>query len=248
VDGNVNCPLAVTRSSCYFAVRTLLPPDVPANAGTYAPLTVRAPAGTVVNAVHPSAVVAGNVETSQRIADTVLLALSHAVDLPAQGQGTMNNVIIGTRDWTYYETIGGGAGASEAGRGDSGIHVGMTNTFNTPIEALELEYPLRVESYEIRTGTGGSGMNPGGDGLVRSIRVLEPASMSLLSDRRRHAPNGASGGDPGALGRNLLNGRELPAKVTCELREDDVVRIETPGGGGWGSPKSKRISNREPVT
>ena len=236
VAGNINCPLAVTRSACYFALRTLLPPDVPANAGAYVPVTVKAPRNSLVNASSPSAVVAGNVETSQRIADTVLSALWSAADLPAQGQGTMNNLVIGGRGWTYYETIGGGQGASSRGPGPSGVHVGMSNTLNTPIEALELEYPMRVERYELRRGSGGGGKHRGGDGIVRSVRVLEAASMSLLTDRRRHGPLGARGGEPGSPGRNLLNGEELPPKVTTQLETGDVVSIETPGGGGWGTP------------
>ena len=236
VPGNVNCPLAVTRSACYFALRVLLPNDVPSNAGAYAPLTIRAPEGSIVNAQRPAAVVAGNVETSQRIADTVLLALAQAADLPAQGQGTMNNLVIGGRGWTYYETIGGGQGASSAGPGPSGVHVGMSNTLNTPIEALELEFPLRVERYELRYGSGGEGRYRGGDGILRSIRALATASLSLITDRRRHPPQGASGGGAGTAGANRLNEESLPPKVSHELCEDDVVTVETPGGGGWGPP------------
>ena len=234
--GNVNCPLSVTRSASLFAVKTLLPADVPANAGAYAPVTVRAPEGSLVNAQRPSAVVAGNVETSQRIADTVLLALAQVADLPAQGQGTMNNVVLGTSAWTYYETIGGGQGASSRGPGPSGVHVGMSNTLNTPVEALELEFPLRVVRSELLYGSGGDGLHRGGDGVVREILLLEPATLSLLTDRRRHAPRGAAGGEPGRPGRNLLNGEGLPAKATRGLRSSDVVTIETPGGGGWGNP------------
>ena len=234
--GNVNCPLSVTRSGCYFALRALLPSDVPANAGTYAALSIEAPEGSVVNAQSPAAVVAGNVETSQAIADAVLAALAQAVDLPAQGQGTMNNLIIGGRGWTYYETIGGGQGASADGPGPSGVHVGMSNTLNTPIEALELEYPMRVERYELRDGSGGDGEHRGGDGVERAVRVLEPATLNLLTDRRRHAPEGASGGEPGACGENLLNDEELPPKAARELAEGDVVTVRTPGGGGYGKP------------
>jgi N-methylhydantoinase B len=234
VPGNVNCPLSVTRSACYFALRVLLPGDVPANAGTYAALSLSAPEGSLVNARSPAAVVSGNVETSQRVADTVLLALSQAVELPAQGQGTMNNVIIGGTGWTYYETIGGGQGASAAGPGPSGVHVGMSNTLNTPIEALELEYPMRVERYELREDSGGDGEHRGGDGVERAVRVLEPAELSLLTDRRRHEPQGASGGGAGAEGENLLNDDPLPPHATRELAEGDVVTVRTPGGGGWG--------------
>jgi N-methylhydantoinase B len=237
VPGNVNCPLAVTRSACFFALRVMLPDDIPANAGAYAPVTIHAPEGSFVNARPPAAVVAGNVETSQRIADTVLLALTGAIDrLPAEGQGTMNNVVIGGERWTYYETIAGGQGASERGPGASGVHVGMTNTLNTPIEALELEHPLRVERYELVDGSGGEGRHRGGDGLERAIRVLEPATLSLLSDRRRHAPRGARGGGDGACGRNTINGAQLPPKASRELAAGDVVSVRTPGGGGWGAP------------
>ncbi|MBA2579778.1 MAG: hydantoinase B/oxoprolinase family protein [Thermoleophilaceae bacterium] len=234
VAGNVNCPLAVTRSACYFALRVLLPSDLPANAGTYAALDIRAPEGSLVNARPPSAVVAGNVETSQRVADAVLLAFARAVDLPAQGQGTMNNLIIGGRGFTYYETIGGGQGASATGAGASGVHVGMSNTLNTPVEALELEYPMRVERYELEYGSGGAGKHYGGDGIERAVRVLEPASLSLLTDRRRHGPRGAAGGEPGRAGRNSLNGEELPPKAGRELAAGDVVSVRTPGGGGYG--------------
>jgi len=234
VRGNVNCPLPVTRSACYFALRVLLPKDIPANAGTYAPLEIKAPEGSLVNARSPSAVVAGNVETSNRIADVVMAAFSGAADLPAQGQGTMNNMIIGGPGWTYYETIGGGQGASSAGPGPSGVHVGMSNTLNTPVEAFEMEYPMRVERYELLYDSGGKGEHQGGDGLVRSVRVLEPASLSLLSDRRRHQPQGINGGEHGKVGENLLNDEKLPPKVSRELEEGDVVTVKTPGGGGWG--------------
>ncbi|MGI8860063.1 MAG: hydantoinase B/oxoprolinase family protein [Rubrobacteraceae bacterium] len=239
VAGNVNCPLAVTRSACYFALRILLPGDVPANAGTYAPLDIHAPEGSLVNAGSPSAVVAGNVETSNRIAAVVLAALSGFAPerIPAQGQGTRKNLIIGgSRDsgWTYYGTIGGGQGASAKGPGPSGVHVGMSNTLNTPVEAFELEYPMRVERYELLYGSGGKGEHRGGDGIVRSVRVLEPATLSLLTDRRRHGPRGVAGGQPGEPGSNLLNEEELPSKTGRELEPGDVVTVRTPGGGGYG--------------
>jgi N-methylhydantoinase B len=240
VRGNVNCPLAVTRSACCFALRVLLPADVPANDGTYAPLRVIAPPGSLVNARRPSAVVAGNVETSQRVADTVLLALAQVADLPAQGQGTMNNLVIGGRDadtgWTYYETLGGGQGASSRGPGASGVHVGMTNTLNTPVEALEHEYPMRVERYELDETTAGEGLHRGGAGLVRSIRVLAPASVSLLTDRRRHAPQGAAGGMPGGMGHNDIDGETVPPKASRTVEAGSVVTVRTPGGAGWGVP------------
>lgn len=238
--GNVNCPLAVTRSACCFALRVLLPEDVPANDGTYAPLHLVTEPGSLVDARWPSAVVAGNVETSQRIADAVLAALTQAAGpragVPAQGQGSMNNLVIGGRNWTYYETLGGGQGASARGPGPSGVHVGMTNTLNTPVEALELEFPLRVERYELDPTTQGTGGHPGGAGLVRSVRVLEPATLSVLSDRRRHAPQGLAGGGPGGVGRNEVDGGPVPAKVTRELAPGSVVTVRTPGGGGWGAP------------
>src|SRR5215203_4531347 len=236
VRGNVNCPLPVTRSACYFALRVLLPKDILANAGTYAPLEIKAPEGSLVNARSPSAVVAGNVETSNRIADTVLAALSSFApeEVPAQGQGTMNNTIIGGPGWTYYETIGGGQGASSKGPGPSGVHVGMSNTLNTPIEAFELEYPMRVERYELLYESGGAGENHGAHYAVPSVKVLEPASLSLLTDRRRHPPRGANGGEAGAVGENLLNDKDLPPKVSRELEEGDVLAVRTPGGGGYG--------------
>jgi N-methylhydantoinase B len=236
VEGNVNCPLPVSRSACYFALRVLLPADIPANAGAYVPLEIRAPEGSLLNATYPSAVVAGNVETSNRIADTVLAAFfSFAPDvLPAQGQGTMNNTIVGGAGWTYYETIGGGQGANAKGPGPSGVHTGMTNTLNTPIEALEMEYPMRVERYELLYGSGGVGEHRGGDGIVRSVQVLQSANLSLLTDRRRHPPQGVEGGGPGAVGENLLNDEELPAKTSRSLEEGDVLTVKTPGGGGYG--------------
>ena len=236
VPGNINCPLSVTRWACYFALRVLLPNDVPANAGAYSPLRISAPRGSVVNALRPSAVVAGNVETSQRIADTVLTALWDAAELPAQGQGTMNNLLIGGPGWSYYETMGGGQGASRNGPGASGVHVGMSNTLNTPVEALELEFPLRVERYELLYGSGADSVNRGGDWLVRSVRTLERATLSLLSDRRRHPPKGARGGHDGEPGTNLLGGEELAPKLSRRLAAGEVVTVKTPAGGGWGKP------------
>ena len=234
-DGNLNCPLAVTRSACYFVVRCLTDPDAPASGGAFASVTVRAPAGSLVNARPPAAVAAGNVETSSRIADVVFSAFGQAIDVPAQGQGTMNNLTLGNNAFTYYETVGGGQGACPDADGPSGVHVAMSNTLSTPSEALELGYPLRVERHALRRGSGGAGRHRGGDGVVRELRVLEACRLSIVSERRRHAPQGRDGGAPGKVGRNLLNGRELPAKVTRDLAAGDVVRIETPGGGGYGS-------------
>jgi len=233
-DGNLNCPLAVTRSASYFVVRCLTDPDVPASGGAFAPVAVTAPEGCLVNARPPAAVAAGNVETSCRIVDVLFRALGQTVDVPAQGQGTMNNLTFGNDGFTYYETIGGGQGACPDANGPSGVHVTMSNTLNTPVEALELAYPLRVERYALRTGSGGAGRRRGGEGVVRELRVLEDCRVSIISERRAHPPRGERGGAPGAPGRNLVNGEEAPSKLTRDLRAGDVVTIETPGGGGLG--------------
>jgi len=232
--GNLNCPLAVTRSACFYVVRCVTAPDLPASGGAFTPVTVRAPAGCLVNARPPAAVAAGNTETSSRIVDVVFAALSRAVPVPAQGQGTMNNVVFGNDRFTYYETIGGGQGACPDADGPSAVHVAMSNTLNTPVEALELSYPLRVERYELRRGSGGAGRFRGGDGVIRELRVLEPCSLSLLTQRRELAPRGAAGGASGLPGRNLLNGKALPAFASVDLVAGDLLRIETPGGGGYG--------------
>jgi N-methylhydantoinase B len=237
-DGNLNCPLAVTRSACFYVVRCLTAADVPASGGAFEPVTVRAPTGSLVNAMPPAAVAAGNTETSSRITDVVFAAFACALPVPAQGQGTMNNVVLGNSGFTYYETIGGGQGACPDADGPSAVHVAMSNTLNTPVEALELAYPLRVERYELRRGSGGSGLHVGGDGVVREIRVLESCRLSLLTQRRMLAPRGARGGRDGLSGRNLLNGRELPAFASVDLEAGDLLRVETPGGGGWGHPAS----------
>jgi N-methylhydantoinase B len=238
VDGNVNCPLSVTRSACFYVVRCLTAPDLPASGGAFEPVTVRAPEGSVVNARPPAAVVAGNTETSSRIVDTVFAALSQALPVPAHGQGTMNNLVLGNDRFTYYETLGGGQGACPDADGPSAVHVAMSNTLNTPVEALELSYPVRVERYLLRPESGGEGRFRGGDGVVRELRALERCRLSLLTQRRGLSPAGARGGGDGLPGRNLLNGVELPAFVTTDLEEGDVVRIETPGGGGWGRAPS----------
>ena len=233
-SGNLNCPLAVARSACYFVVRALVDPDLPASGGAFAPVDVRAPLGCLVNATSPAAVAAGNVETSSRIVDVVMRAFSGAIPTPAQGQGTMNNVTIGNEQFTYYETIGGGQGAYPDGDGPDGVHVAMSNTLSTPVEALELQYPLRVERYALRRGSGGNGAHRGGDGVVRELRVLAPCRVSLISERRRQAPAGTAGGAAGTPGRNAINGQVVPGKVTAELAAGDVITIETPGGGGFG--------------
>src|SRR5213079_665590 len=245
--GNVNCPLAVARSAVLFVVRTLLPEDVPTNGGVERAVRVTAPEGCLVNARHPSAVAAGNVETSQRIVDTLFLALAAGgLPVPAQGQGTMNNVTFGglgargsglETGWTYYETIGGGQGASRGAPGPSGVHVGMSNTRNTPIEVLEMEYPLRLKAYALRRGSGGVGRWAGGEGVVREFAALAPMELSVLAERRRHCPAGAAGGGHGAAGRTILNGTPVASKVNTLLAPGDVLRIETPGGGAWGKPE-----------
>jgi N-methylhydantoinase B len=236
-EGNLNCPLAVTRSATYFVVRCATDPDVPASGGAFAPVTVVAPTGCLVHAHPPAAVAAGNVETSCRIADVLFAAFSQALEVPAQGQGTMNNVTLGAEGFTYYETLGGGQGACPDADGPSAVHVTMSNTLNTPVEALELGYPLRVRRYALRRGSAGAGRHRGGDGVVRELEALEPCRFSLVTERRGRAPRGARGGGPGDPGRNLLNGRELPAKITGDLAAGDVLTIETPGGGGYGSPE-----------
>jgi N-methylhydantoinase B len=243
-EGNLNCPEAVTRSACYFALRVLTDPDIPPNAGAYRPVTVIAPAGSLLNAdadphgehedafQDAPAVVGGNVETSSRVADVVLRAFGHAL-----GQGTMNNVTLGDEDTVYYETIGGGQGACADADGPSGVHVAMSNTLNTPVEALELEFPMRVVRYELRRGSGGDGEHHGGDGVIRELEALAPLRYSLITERRRHAPPGAAGGRDGEPGRNLLDGSELAPKSIGMLQRGSRLRIETPGGGGYGRPQ-----------
>jgi N-methylhydantoinase B len=230
-EGNLNCPLAVTLSASYFALRVLTDPDVPPCAGAYRPLTVTVPEGCLLNARSPAAVVAGNTETSSRVADLVLKAFGRAL-----GQGTMNNVALGNDDFTYYETLGGGQGACPDADGPSAVHVAMSNTLNTPVEALELEFPLRAIEYAVRRGSGGAGAQSGGDGVIRELEALDEMTYSLVTERRRHAPPGADGGEAGEPGRNLLNGEELPAKASGTLEPGDRLRIETPGGGGHGRP------------
>jgi len=227
--GNLNCPLAVTLSASYFALRVIADPDVPPCAGAYRPLTVRVPEGSLLAARPPAAVAAGNVETSSRVADLVLAAFGHAL-----GQGTMNNLTLGNDRFTYYETLGGGQGACADADGPSAVHVAMSNTLNTPIEALELEFPLRAVEYAVRRGSGGSGAHRGGDGVARELEALAEMRYSLITERRRHAPPGAAGGAPGARGRNLLDGAELAPKASGSLRPGQRLRIETPGGGGYG--------------
>ena len=241
VDGNLNCPMPVTHAAVLFAVRALTDPDAPASAGAFRPVTISAPLGSVLNARPGAAVVAGNVETSSRVADLVFAALAEVADGPAQGQGTMNNLTLSGRsahgeDLTYYETMGGGQGAAREAPGPSAVHVAMSNTLNTPIESLETDLPVRIGEVAVRRGSGGAGRMAGGDGIVRRIEALAPLRFSLITERRSTAPAGREGGRDGAPGRNTLNGESLPAKCEGELSPGDVLTIETPGGGGFGRP------------
>jgi N-methylhydantoinase B len=250
--GSLNAVFAITLSAVYYVFRCLTGLDVPNNSGCLVPIQVTAPAGTIVNALPPAAVAGGNVETSQRIVDVLLGALALAAPgrIPAASQGTMNNVTIGgldprhNRPFTYYETIGGGMGARPGADGPSAIHSHMTNTLNTPVEALEYAYPLRVLRYEVRRGSGGAGRQRGGDGIRRDLQLLAEAQVTLITERRRLPPYGLDGGAPGALGENVLirAGAEqmlpqpLPGKGSVYLQNGDVLSIRTPGGGGYGSP------------
>jgi N-methylhydantoinase B len=235
VEGNLNCPLAVTKSAAFFAVRTLVDPDAPPSAGAHRPIRVRAPEGCLLNARAPAAVAAGNVETSSRVADLVTSALAGALPVPAQGQGTMNNLTLSGEGFTYYETIGGGQGACADADGPSAIHVAMSNTLNTPVEALETELPVRVRELSLRRGSGGAGRHAGGDGIVRELEALAPMRYTLIAERRRHAPRGRDGGADGRTGRDTLGGKPIASKSAGRLNVGDVLRIETPGGGGHGS-------------
>lgn len=251
VKGSLNAVYAITLSAVYYVFRCLLGLDVPNNAGCLVPIRVIAPPGSLLNALPPAAVAGGNVETSQRIVDVLLGALAQACPerIPAASQGTMNNLSLGgydpfrQRPFAYYETIGGGMGARLGCNGASAVHSHMTNTLNTPIEALEYAYPLRVRRYSIRRGSGGEGRFSGGDGIIREIEVLTESQLTLLSERRKIAPYGLCGGHPGKQGMNRLlrKGHEipLPSKGTFELQEGDVISLETPGGGGWGAVEIK---------
>jgi N-methylhydantoinase B/oxoprolinase/acetone carboxylase alpha subunit len=246
--GGINANFAITLSATLYVFRCLIQDDVLYNEGIARPIDVIAPAGTVVNALRPSAVAGGNVETSQRITDVVLGALSQAMPdvIPAASQGTMNNVTLGGVDsrtgraFAYYETIAGGMGAHASGDGLSGVHTHMSNTRNTPVEAIEHYLPVRIRQYRLRTGSGGSGRFKGGDGIVREYEMLDHTSVTILSDRRESPPYGSQGGQPGHVGRNTLiraDGVEqpIPSKARLQLRPGDRLRIETPGGGGFGS-------------
>ena len=247
--GNVNAVEAVTVSAVAFALRSVTDPTIPANGGTMRPVTVVAPPGSVVAARPPAAVGAGNVEVSQRVADVCLGALAAAAPdrVGAAGQGTMNNVLVGGDDWVYYETVGGGQGGRPGKPGMSGVHTAMTNTRDTPVEALERALPLRVRRYGLRTGSGGAGAYPGGDGIHREIELLAPATLSLVTERRVSRPWGLDGGEPGAPGENWLlpggdesRAERLPDKCTVQLAAGDVLRLVTPGGGGYGANQPPR--------
>ena len=247
VEGSINAVAAITLSAVLYVFRALVGRDIPTNAGCLRSVTVLSREGTVVDARFPAAVAGGNVEMSQRIVDVVLGALSKALPrgIPAASQGTMNNVTVGGQDprtgtpFAYYETIGGGMGATDTSDGESAVHSHMTNTLNTPVEALEYSYPFLVNEYSIRRGTGGGGRHRGGDGLVREIRLLADAEVTVLSERRSIPPYGLSGGDPGTVGKNLVirNGikEPMPGKFSSSLKKGDILRIETPGGGGFGT-------------
>jgi N-methylhydantoinase B/oxoprolinase/acetone carboxylase alpha subunit len=249
VQGSVNANFAVTQAATMYVFRCLIEEDVPFTAGILRPIRVIAPEGSVVNALPPAAMAAGNVETSQRITDVLLGALAKAAPdrIPAASSGTMNNLSFGggsaKKAFAYYETIAGGMGASSHADGASAIHTHMTNSWNTPIEAFEHQFPLRIAGYRVRRGSGGAGAHRGGDGIVREFEFLVPAEVTLLSDRRERGPWGLAGGGSGKPGRNTLlrSGRsqKLPAKTRFEARPGDVLRIETPGGGGWGRPKKR---------
>lgn len=243
VRGNVNAPSAVARAAAVFVLRVLCDDDVPVNDGVARALQLTIPEDCVANAKRPSAVAAGNVELSQRLTDVCFAALSRAAEsvdvkdlvIPAAGQGTMNNLTLGAAGWSFYETLGGGQGASSRGRGPDAVHVGMSNTRNTPIEALERAYPLRIVEYSIRRGSGGTGVHRGGDGVVRRYQALSPCTATLLTERRSIAPSGTDGGGAGSCGCNLLNDVSLPAKTRVNLQAGDVLTVKTPGGGGWGT-------------
>jgi N-methylhydantoinase B len=247
VAGAINAVEAITVSAVSYVFRSLVGGEIPASAGLMQPIEVIAPPGTVVNANPPASVAGGNVETSQRIVDALFRALSQALPdrVPAASQGTMNNLTIGgidnrgvPKEFSYYETVAGGMGARPSLDGMSGVHTHMTNSLNTPAEALEYAYPLRVREYRLRRGSGGEGKQRGGDGVVREIETIVPARMSLLADRRKRGPYGLNGGSEGAPGVNSVNGQTIAAKGSLELKAGDRIRIETPGGGGWGKATS----------
>ena len=241
VAGNINCPLSVTAAAVFYVFRCLMPPHTPACAGSFRNIHLTAPPACLVNAQRPAAVAAGNVETSSRIVDVVMGALAKALPdrIPAASQGTMNNLAMGARakdhSWDYYETMGGGTGGGSREAGLDAIQSHMTNTLNTPIEVLEMEFPLRVHRYQIRSGSGGAGKHRGGDGLLREFEFLAPTTVTLLTERRRHSPWGLQAGAAGQCGENRRNEALLPAKVSAEFTVGERLTVATPGGGGWGA-------------
>ena len=260
VAGNINCPLPVTAAAVFYVFRCLMPANTPACAGSFRPITIKAKLGSLVNAERPAAVAAGNVETSSRLVDVILGALAQAMPkrIPAASEGTMNNIAMGAtasrgyRRWDYYETLGGGGGASAVGPGLNGRQCHMTNTLNTPVESLEKHYPLRIRRYALRRGSGGPGQFCGGDGVIREFEFLRPAQISLLTERRRHRPWGLQAGcvhqqSAGAAGENLLNGKALPGKYQGQVEVGDILSIATPGGGGWTNHCSKSRRDRPPT-
>lgn len=240
VAGNINCPLSVAAAGVYYVFRCLMPEQTPACAGSFRPIRLQAPQGCLLNATRPAAVAAGNVETSTRVVDAVMGALAQALPerIPAASHGSMNNLAMGASGpdggWSYYETIGGGMGAGATGGGVHAVQTHMTNTLNTPVESLEMHYPLRIERYAIRRGSGGAGQHPGGDGIIRQYTFLSPTTVTLLTERRRHAPWGLEGGGDGEMGINRLGAHPVAGKVSFQASAGDSLTIETPGGGGWG--------------
>nr|WP_232020197.1 hydantoinase B/oxoprolinase family protein [Sulfuriflexus mobilis] len=239
--GNINCPLSVAAAGVYYVFRCLMPAHTPACAGSFRSIRLSAPAGCLLNAKRPAAVAAGNVETSTRVVDVIMGALAQAIPqrIPAASHGSMNNIAMGARGeqpWDYYETLGGGMGAGQQGGGLSAVQTHMTNTLNTPIEVLEMHYPLRINRYAVREGSGGSGQHRGGDGLVREYEFLAPTSVTLLTERRRHRPWGVADGEAGQAGENRYNDKIVAGKVSLWVAAGDRIRISTPGGGGWGKP------------
>jgi len=247
VSGNVNCPISVTAAAVYYVFRCLLPPQAPACAGSFRQVSIAAENGSLLNANYPAAVAAGNVETSTRVVDVVLGALALAIPekIPAASHGSMNNLAMGSQGakdrpaWDYYETIGGGMGASSVAEGLDAVQTHMTNTLNTPIESLEMTFPIRINRFQVRRGSGGNGLHKGGSGIVREFEFLHAATATLLTERRSHMPWGLQGADSGKSGQNLLNNRIIKAKENFELKPGDILRIETAGGGGWGRAEDR---------
>ncbi|MDF1644127.1 MAG: hydantoinase B/oxoprolinase family protein [Pseudomonadales bacterium] len=242
VDGNINCPLSVAAAAVYYVFRCLMPDQMPSCAGAFEDISITAPPGSLLNAQRPAAVAAGNVETSSRIVDVVLGALALVIpdQIPAASHGSMNNVAMGNRDsargelWDYYETIGGGMGASANCDGLNALQTHMTNTLNTPVESLEAHYPIRIKRYSIRCQSGGEGQHHGGNGIIREFEFLQNTEVTLLTERRTAQPWGLNGGSEGLPGENCLNGEILNSKCSLKVKAGDVLKIATPGGGGWG--------------